>query len=116
MGFLESATGIGMMGGPIIGQITYTAFGFGGCFYSTAIVISLAGSLVYFIAPNSLNIDTAESEESETKIKFKDITGNFKAMAAIFSCIIATVFLMYTEPVISNVLIDIGVSKDYIGI
>lgn len=40
---------------------------------------------------------------------------NKKALAAIVSCIIATVFLMYTEPVISDVLVKIGVSEDYIG-
>ena len=40
---------------------------------------------------------------------------NKKALAAIVSCIIATVFLMYTEPVISDVLVKIGVSENYIG-
>ncbi len=48
-------------------------------------------------------------------VKYKDVLKNKKALAAILSCIIATVFLMYTEPVISDVLIKIGVSENYIG-
>ena len=48
-------------------------------------------------------------------VKYKDVLKNKKALAAILSCIIATVFLIYTEPVISDVLIKIGVSENYIG-
>lgn len=48
-------------------------------------------------------------------VKYKDVLKNKKALVAILSCIIATVFLMYTEPVISDVLIKIGVSENYIG-
>lgn len=44
-GYCESATGIGLMAGPIVGQVFYSAFGFEGCFYSTTVVLMLAGML-----------------------------------------------------------------------
>ena len=41
-GYCESATGVGLMAGPLVGQIFYTTFGFEGCFYSTTILLIVA--------------------------------------------------------------------------
>lgn len=54
-GYCESATGIGMMGGPIIGQLFYSAFGFEGCFYSTAVILAMAALMTFKLVPNSVN-------------------------------------------------------------
>jgi len=42
-GYCESATGIGLMAGPIVGQVFYSSFGFEGCFYSTTVLLIVAG-------------------------------------------------------------------------
>jgi len=57
-GYCESATGIGMMGGPIIGQIFYSAFGFQGCFYATAGVLLIASIISFKFIPNEINSNT----------------------------------------------------------
>lgn len=54
-GYCESATGIGMMGGPIFGQLFYSAFDFQGCFYATAVVLFAAACLSFKLIPNEVN-------------------------------------------------------------
>ena len=46
-GYCESATGIGLMAGPIVGQVFYSSFGFEGCFYSTTMLLMGAGYISY---------------------------------------------------------------------
>lgn len=43
------------------------------------------------------------------------ILKNRRAIMALISCILATVFLLFTEPIISDQLIHIGVSDHFIG-
>jgi MFS family permease len=54
-GYCESATGVGMMGGPIIGQIFYSAFGFQGCFYATSGVLLITSIISFKLIPNEIN-------------------------------------------------------------
>ena len=49
-----------MMGGPIVGQVFYSAFGFSGCFYSTAFLIFGSGLLAIKFIPGSINKDKME--------------------------------------------------------
>jgi Major Facilitator Superfamily len=44
------------MAGPIVGQVFYSAFGFEGCFYSTTVVLALAGVLSSYFIPERVNI------------------------------------------------------------
>jgi hypothetical protein len=65
---------------------------------------------------NDLNpLDSDEEEEEGEEVSFDMITGNQRLMMSVLSCILATIFLLYTEPIISDHLIEIGVSDDYIG-
>jgi hypothetical protein len=54
-GYCESASGLGMMGGPLIGQMFYSLMGFEGCFYSTAVVLLISGAFSFMYIPNSVN-------------------------------------------------------------
>ena len=51
-GYCESATGIGLMAGPIVGQIFYSKYGFDGCFYSTTVMLGLAGFFSWAFIPD----------------------------------------------------------------
>jgi MFS family permease len=50
-GYCESATGIGLMAGPIVGQVFYSSFGFEGCFTSTTLILAFAGFLSWKLIP-----------------------------------------------------------------
>jgi len=53
-GACESAIGMGMMIGPILGQVFYY-FEFEGCFYGTGVLILLCGFISHCFMPDSLN-------------------------------------------------------------
>ena len=54
-GYCESATGIGLMAGPIIGQVIYNHMGFQGCFYSTAFLMMIGGVLSWRFIGDEVN-------------------------------------------------------------
>ena len=62
-GYFESAVGVGLMLGPIMGQLLYNALGFEYTFYATALIISGPFLLVLFSVPNRLNKSAKEREE-----------------------------------------------------
>jgi MFS family permease len=61
-GYFESAVGIGMMLGPVIGQVLYNALGFEYTFYCTALIISIPTIWMIFTIPNRMNKSAAERE------------------------------------------------------
>lgn len=62
-----------------------------------------------------------EVEEEEDEGEHGDVNAyaaafkNRKVGIASFSCILATIFLLFNEPIISDHLIEIGISENYIG-
>lgn len=60
-GYLESAVGVGLMIGPVIGQLIYNVAGFEKTFYYTAAIISSSLVLQLFIIPQRLNHSVNES-------------------------------------------------------
>jgi MFS family permease len=58
-GACESAIGMGMMTGPILGQIFYY-FDFEGCFYGTGVLILICGFISHCFMPESLNRNVEE--------------------------------------------------------
>ena len=71
-GYCESATGIGLMAGPIVGQVFYSSFGFEGCFYSTTLLLIGAAYISYkYINQTNKSRKSEEImdlEDHETKI------------------------------------------------
>jgi MFS family permease len=74
-GYCESATGIGLMAGPIVGQAFYSAFGFEGCFFSTTVVLAFAGFLSWLLIPDIINAHRQRKVNSGGK------NGTFKQLA-----------------------------------
>lgn len=133
------------MAGPIIGQVFYSKFGFGGCFYSTTVLLMMAGVISWRFIPNEVNqgklviLKHAKSVENQNMdleddphlsgdIEMEMISQevsketsmicyirNPRIMMPLVSCILGTVFLLFSEPIISDHLIELGLSEDYIG-
>lgn len=55
IGYCESASGVGLMAGPIVGQAFFSVFGFEGCFYATTGLLAIAGALQYAMIPEAVN-------------------------------------------------------------
>lgn len=58
-GYFEASVGVGLMLGPIMGQLLYNAFEFEWTFYVTAMIITLPLLLVIITVPNRLNKSAA---------------------------------------------------------
>ena len=106
------------MAGPIVGQVIYSSFGFEGCFYSTTLLLMGSGYISYrFIrqpiksrkSDEIMDIEGGESqdvaEESEFSFFLRAISSP-AVMMPIVSCILGTIFLLFTEPIISDHLIN----------
>ena len=134
-GACESAIGMGMMLGPILGQVLYY-FEFEGCFYGTGVLILFCGFLTHCFmpealnkndekpsnhnaAPFSLNSDESITDNSERSkpapISYLAIFSNLRSFIIISSCVFASIFLMFNEPIISDQLIHTGLSEQLVG-
>jgi hypothetical protein len=131
-GYCESATGIGLMAGPIVGQVFYTQFGFEGCFYSTTVMLIGAGMLSHrYIKTNQTQQETVPKQRKSDEIMdiedhsiHNAVTGDDisewefliqslrspRVVMPIISCILGTIFLLFNEPIISDHLIEEGLS------
>ena len=132
------------MAGPIVGQVFYSKFGFEGCFYSTTLLLIMAGLFSWRFIPDEVNqgklviVKQANSVENQimdleddhlsADIEMEMINQevnketsmvcyirNPHVMMPLVSCILGTVFLLFSEPIISDHLIELGLSEDYIG-
>jgi MFS family permease len=113
---------MGMMIGPILGQVFYY-FGFEGCFYGTGVLILICGFITHCSMPESLNKNdekptleantfslnsegskTSDSlgQEKQNKISYLAIFSNMRSFVIISSCVFASIFLMFNEPIISD--------------
>ena len=63
-GACESAIGMGMMIGPILGQVFYY-FEFEGCFYGTGVLILICGFITHCYLPEWLNRIQERSDDAE---------------------------------------------------
>jgi MFS family permease len=135
-GACESAIGMGMMLGPILGQVLYY-FGFEGCFYGTGVLILICAFITHCSIPEALNKNdekpateqgsnnfslnadgnpsSSESEQEKNKISYLSIFTNLRAFVVISSCVFASIFLMFNEPIISDQLIHTGLSDQLVG-
>ncbi len=127
-GACESAIGMGMMLGPILGQVFYY-FEFEGCFYGTGVLILFCGFLSHCFMPESLNkndekpsnqnaapfsLNSEETTAERSKplpISYLAIFTNMRSFIIISSCVFASIFLMFNEPIISDQLIHTGLSE-----
>jgi MFS family permease len=139
-GYFESMVGLGLMLGPIMGQIIFNAVGFQSTFYVTAGILGVPLLLCIVYVPSRLN--TYEYKEAENGIDektgvartssqqqlyldgggqvakpltFVTILKNPRAMMASISSIFAMIFMLFTDTIFSNYAISIGVSDQYIG-
>ena len=67
VGYCQSACGIGLMSGPVIGAIVYGALGFQNTFFIFAGILGLCGLLVLVFLPNRLNDMSKEGELEKQK-------------------------------------------------
>ena len=121
-GACESAIGMGMMIGPILGQVFYY-FEFEGCFYGTGVLIIICGFISHCYMPESLNKNdekpaikntapfSLNSDENTTDvsdqskpapISYLSIFTNLRSFIVISSCVFASIFLMFNEQIISD--------------
>jgi hypothetical protein len=56
-----------------------------------------------------------EDDDEHGSVPYAIVFRNKKVIMSTISCILGTIFLLFSEPIISDHLIEIGVSEHYIG-
>jgi MFS family permease len=63
IGFGETAAGLGLMAGPILGGFLNTTFGYAYCYYILAGMLACFALFNVIVMPNSINFSTVQEEE-----------------------------------------------------
>ncbi len=122
LGYVEAAVGVGLMSGPVIGQVIFTLTNYQWTFYISGILISfsLIAQIIYI--PSSFNQrkeeyrdDTLKTMQSK-KLTFGNFLTNRRAMVAAVSAIFAMVFMLFMGPIIAPYYTnDLGVNVNKVG-
>ena len=112
VGYCQSACGIGLMVGPVLGSMIYSSLGYENTFFVFAGMLLVSCGFVFFILPARLNrlesdmadAEAADGEKSSVVVKevtFKMFLFNTRAMLAVFSSMIAMVFMLFYNGILS---------------
>lgn len=112
VGYCQSACGIGLMVGPVLGSMIYSSLGYENTFFVFAGMLLVSCGFVFFILPARLNrlesdmadAEAADGEKSSVVVKevtFKMFLFNSRAMLAVFSSMIAMVFMLFYNGILS---------------
>jgi uncharacterized membrane protein len=116
------------MVGPVMGSMIYSSLGYENTFFVFSGILLVSFVIVFFILPNRLNKldEQLESEATdqernsqvapEKEISFKMFIFNARAMLAVFSSMIAMIFMLFYNGILSvHLEKNMGVSQDNIG-
>jgi MFS family permease len=127
VGYCQSACGIGLMIGPVLGSMIYGQLGYENTFFTFAGILLASCALVFFILPKRLNkldadLDAlAEDQERSSnhqpakQVTFSMFLLNTRAMLAVFSSMIAMVFMLFYNSILAVELASMGVGVDSVG-
>ena len=126
VGYCQSACGIGLMSGPVIGSIIYKYLAFQYTFVVFAGLMLFCGVLCIFFLPSRLNDMTKEIEEEKSQresqklqeetVSFKVFFFNMRAMVTVCSAAIAMVFMLFFNAILSDHLVHAyGLEADQCG-
>jgi predicted MFS family arabinose efflux permease len=113
--------------GPVLGSMVYSSLGYENTFFFFSALLLVSCVFVFFILPARLNkldadqIEEDNEKQSTSQIQGKEITfmmflKNGRAMLAVFSSMIAMVFMLFYNGILANELTGpMGVSPDYVG-
>lgn len=115
------------MVGPVMGSMIYSSLGYENTFFVLSGLLFVSCVFVFFILPGRLNkldepaVDAEadqerNSVEAEKQVTFKMFLFNGRAMMATFSSMIAMVFMLFYNGILSvHLQKNMGVSEDNIG-
>ena len=115
------------MVGPVMGSMVYGKLGYENTFFFFAGLLFLSCIFVFFILPGRLNkldadmeAESADHEKNsqiapEKQISFKMFLFNTRAMLAVFSSMIAMVFMLFYNGILAVELGRMGVDTDNVG-
>ncbi|CDW88996.1 permeases of the major facilitator superfamily [Stylonychia lemnae] len=124
VGYAEGAIGAGLMLGPVIGQALYTLLGFEYTFYCTSAILMLPFLAVLQFIPSQYNrssddragsMTSSQRLEKSKEIRLRMLLTNKRVIVAALSSIFAMIFLLFFDTILSDQLLDMGISKDLVG-
>lgn len=125
IGFGETAAGLGLMVGPILGGSLNTAFGYAYCYYILSGFLAFAALFNVVVMPNSINFSNKEedplpmtqeekeraleefdkmSKEASKKAGYGMILFNRRAAFALLSCSMVMLFVSFKQAFMTVVL------------
>lgn len=110
-GYTESAIGMGLMIGPVLGQLLYNVLGFEYTFYCISGILCIPFILIIFFVPNKLNrssqerndsLTSSQRKENEKKITYKMLLANKRVLVAGISSVFAMIFMLFYDTIYSD--------------
>ena len=116
MGYCESAVGVGLMIGPVLGSLVYGFAGYEKTFYVFGSVIGLGLIAVFILLPKRLNHVNTEPKAAEEAavheqaeegaqdhrhVSFKMILTNRRAMIAAVASMFSMIFMLFFDSILS---------------
>lgn len=124
LGMGESAAGLGMMLGPVMGGVLYSSAGYFGAFMSFAVLLAAAGVLSLLVLPNTLNVkldimsdeERAESVILASKVPYSWFFSNRRSIFGLLTCTYVCLIFSFSEPFFTPALKEEkGIDEFYHG-
>ncbi|CDW78446.1 major facilitator superfamily protein [Stylonychia lemnae] len=109
IGMAESASGFGLMVGPIVGGLLYNSFGYFSTFFIFGIILAANLMIAYLFCPDYLNKSIDETDQTMNpkgckEVSFKMFLVNRRANFAFIGCIFVCISMSYNSAFLTDVL------------
>lgn len=129
---IETAVGVGLILGPVIGSSIYAFFGFSATFFVIGIIFLFLTPLLYSLIPNSIDMqdeqvetgtekriheyqDMQSQEDKESKVSFCKLLTTGRFFIASMGGMMANFMYCYMEPVLAFRISEFNVTSFQIG-
>ncbi|CAL1534911.1 unnamed protein product [Lymnaea stagnalis] len=109
-GFLETATGIGLMAGPALGGVLYEAGGFGLPFFVIGSLILATGCVMFFLLPEIANV------QHERKTSVFSLLKSPMVWFASLSIMAGGIGIVFLDPTFSKHVEEFNLSTAIVGL
>ena len=123
IGLSNTAQGIGLMLGPVIGLFVYGVLSYANTFYFFTILVLVIGNFSVWLVPKKLdknqNIqkkDESIREDNVREIEFIRFFKNNRAMMSLFSTFVGEIVFNFLDPILSLALKDKGMKEKNTGL
>mmetsp|Transcript_18746 Transcript_18746/g.16596 ORF Transcript_18746/g.16596 Transcript_18746/m.16596 type:complete len:350 (+) Transcript_18746:167-1216(+) len=128
---IETAVGVGLILGPVLGSALYSLYGFSGTFFIMGTVFLMLTPILYCLIPNSIDMqdhletdverkihdyeDHQSTEDKNIKVSFCKLLGTRRFIIASMGGMMANFMYCYMEPVLAFRIKEFDIANSPLG-